>query len=711
LQKGRPAGTQDQDVKLPPIAGGGSQAGGSKPSGARPGMLTDQSFDMGTQPNAKMPREQVLRELLEERYEEVVKENERLNRKARGLAEQVSILNAKKQAYRTQSEKSEKEVEAVQKAFDAVQRDAQRIQGENEYWASASREAVDMMNEMRQNHIVEVRLLQRGLQNKQAADSKNSVNEMADLLDKLGKCIVQRDEVMKEKSRQKAQLHQARQEVKTLQDERRKVAATNKKFQVQLAEVQRANSILMGEGGGSGAGRKAEDDLSDEEFEDELSNFERRYTVLDEGAKGLDHWVESLHRERGMLEKTKTEQQDLIQSLERNVKSYHALCDQKDLKYSDLEARYAKIQAEYARLQNQVAQRQQDIEYRIEAERRNFEVRIKKMQTEFEHASSTAMGYLSLNEKLQGELMKVHDAYTALEIGATMADPEEEAERRRIEEQSRDPNKPKVVFPEERSDKYDILSEVAMDPRSTQLFIRDVIADVVNRMADRLNFGHLSVDHQFLPVSMTNMKDVTGDALGWSGEPNMLASLASFCRTGELLNMEVWLVEPQKMEVRGHEIASNEKFALPLPEELLNELDQEDPWTELFQMIGLQFGPPRKMVFPTLLGRKEIQIAPLNIEVILTIYQYEARRYYLQGYEVVSQRMADLILNEENVTDDMLKAMTPLLKKPEFLYEFIRKCLTLSEKDSEKGPLEPKTLNLVCTYDPDKPPAPPGVEN
>lgn len=64
--------------------------------------------------------------------------------------------------------------------------------------------------------------------------------------------------------------------------------------------------------------------------------------------------MESLHRERGMLEKTKTEQQDLIQSLERNVKSYHALCDQKDLKYSDLEARYAKIQAEYARLQNQV---------------------------------------------------------------------------------------------------------------------------------------------------------------------------------------------------------------------------------------------------------------------------------------------------------------------------------------------------------------------
>ncbi len=40
------------------------------------------------------------------------------------------------------------------------------------------------------------------------------------------------------------------------------------------------------------------------------------------------------------------------------------------------------------------------------------------------------------------------------------------------------------------------------------------------------------------------------------------------------------------MEVRGHEIASNEKFTLELPEELLSELDRDDPWTELFQMIG-----------------------------------------------------------------------------------------------------------------------------
>lgn len=135
-----------------------------------------------------------------------------------------------------------------------------------------------MMTEMRTNHVTEVRLLQRGLQNRAEEGSKNRVNETADLLDKLGKSIIQRDEAMKERSRLKAQMHQARLEIKTLQDERRKHINTAKKYQVQLNEAQKANAILMGEGGGNGRG-KEEDDISDEEFEEELQNLERRYQV------------------------------------------------------------------------------------------------------------------------------------------------------------------------------------------------------------------------------------------------------------------------------------------------------------------------------------------------------------------------------------------------------------------------------------------------
>ena len=59
----------------------------------------------------------------------------------------------------------------------------------------------------------------------------------------------------------------------------------------------------------------------------------RRYQVLDEGAKGLDHWIETLHKDKGMLEKSKHEQEELILSLEKNIKSYHTLCEQKDYKW------------------------------------------------------------------------------------------------------------------------------------------------------------------------------------------------------------------------------------------------------------------------------------------------------------------------------------------------------------------------------------------
>ena len=255
---------------------------------------------------------------------------------------------------------------------------------------------------------------------------------MADLLDRLGKSIVQRDDAMKEKTKLKAQLHQSRTEIVALQEERKRVGQQNNSFKFKLTEATKANKILLGEGpyqkekrryrgkNSSVAGSKEDNtpveeeeddgyvsDLSDEEFEEELTNFERRYQVRDEGAKGLDVWVESLHKERNILEKTKTEQQELIMSLERNIKSYHLLSEQKDNKMRDLEARYLRVQEDHARIQNQVASKQVDLEYRIEAERRNFESRIKKLQSEFEHAASTAQGYQSLNEKLQQELLKV----------------------------------------------------------------------------------------------------------------------------------------------------------------------------------------------------------------------------------------------------------------------------------------------------------------
>ena len=196
--------------------GGGSGGGGSSSSSApAPGALAlppvagstgratvqGDSFDLAMSGRFQIQKEKVIASLLEEKYEDVLKDNEKLARKLRNAQDQISIIGAKKQAYKQQSEKIQEELEKMNKAFEAVQADAARIQEENEYWAGASKEAVTMMNEMRHNHITEVRLLQRGLQSRNDESTKNRVNEMADLLDKLGKAIVQRDEAVKEKTK------------------------------------------------------------------------------------------------------------------------------------------------------------------------------------------------------------------------------------------------------------------------------------------------------------------------------------------------------------------------------------------------------------------------------------------------------------------------------------------------------------------------------
>merc|ERR1712224_103594 len=107
-----------------------------------------------------------------------------------------------------------------------------------EYCSVKSKDAVHMMNEMRKSHLQEVRLLQRGLAQRGDEKMRNRVNEVADLVDKLGRAVVQRDEAIKEKTKLQAQLHQIKSESKTLHEERLKLLSPGApKDQVLAREV------------------------------------------------------------------------------------------------------------------------------------------------------------------------------------------------------------------------------------------------------------------------------------------------------------------------------------------------------------------------------------------------------------------------------------------------------------------------------------------
>merc|ERR1719456_767571 len=197
-------------------------------------------------------REQAIISITEERYEQTLRENERLERKLLQVQDQLAITTAKKQAFKQEAQKLNKELSKAKETFDTLQRETQTAREEHQYWAMQSKEAVSMMNEMRKTHIQEVRLLQKGLQARTDDKLRNRVNEMADLVDKLGRAVVQRDEAVKEKSKLQSQLHQLKVECKALQEANTKSQVKIRQLETKLANSGRSLTLSQPIGPGLG---------------------------------------------------------------------------------------------------------------------------------------------------------------------------------------------------------------------------------------------------------------------------------------------------------------------------------------------------------------------------------------------------------------------------------------------------------------------------
>merc|ERR1711862_47817 len=99
-------------------------------------------------------------------------------------------------------------------------------------------------------------------------------------------------------------------------------------------------------------------------------------------------------------------------------------------------------------------------------------------------------------------------------------------------------------------------------------------------------------------------------------------------KTGELLQLEV-RIEGEQHILYGHELSTNDRYTVPLDNDLVEELDPADPWTELFTVVGISLGPPKELVLPVLVGRREVPLAPSGVCIILTVYKYDNRRFFL----------------------------------------------------------------------------------
>merc|ERR1740121_1102494 len=235
-------------VELPPLrpSSGPPTTGGEK--GAAIGIALDSRATLGSSGllasksagSLEYSHEQVTLGMQQEQLNAALQDSSKLARKVRALQDQLAITSAKKEAFKAQSQRLEAEFKKGREQSDTLQRELLEAKRDAGQLSKEAQEAVQMMVEMRKAHIHEVRLLQRGLaQRGSDASMKNRVNETADLVDKLGRAVVQRDEAIRDKVKLQAEVNKKNSDLRAVTEDAGRLKQRNKQLQDALKEAQR----------------------------------------------------------------------------------------------------------------------------------------------------------------------------------------------------------------------------------------------------------------------------------------------------------------------------------------------------------------------------------------------------------------------------------------------------------------------------------------
>lgn len=523
-----------------------------------------------------------------EKLQQSITENAKLSRKVRQIQEQLSITSAKKEAFRAQASRLEKEFKKGREQADMLQKDLLEARREASQMGKEAQEAMQMMTEMRKAHIQEVRLLQRGLAARSSGESKNKVNEVADLVDKLGRAVLQRDESIRDKTKLQVRINKTDAELRAVVDDHSRLKRQNKSLSEQLKEALRKAKFVP---------PKAETDApedSDEEFEHELLAFEQRFTILEEGPAGLDILASNLSKDKQTLEKRLKTGQETINNLKSSVENLKRLGEEKDLQIEELNEKLDKMMKDHAAQQEAIAQKRREIEQQVAEERDALQKRIEDLELECDNARAVADGMEKASSRLSKELIKVHETHTG-----------QQAKK----------------------------AEDAAEPAA---------------------------------------------AAQPSAPPQLVSNTEQTAKTGESLKMEVFK-NGDKTELHVSE-AGGEISVIPVDQALLQELDQKDPWTELFSRVGVSPGPPRRLVISRFLGRKDVKIGDTSF--ILAIYMYDARRFLVSGLDLSSQNMLDLMVKEDTISADFGAQLDGCQENITALFDLLAQHLVLEDGGS-----------------------------
>lgn len=395
-------------VQLPPLSDSGGFDGGGGGGGLKYSSSTgalDYSHEM------------LSNGVQAERYQSTLQENAKLLRKIRSVQDQLSITSAKKEAFKAQAQRLEKEFKKTREQSDTLQKDLFEAKQDANQCSKEAQEAMQMMTEMRKAHIQEVRLLQRGLAARgDSGASRNKVNEFADLVDKVGRAVVQRDEAIRDRTKMQAQLAKSVSEQRVLAGEAARLRKKNASMEEDLLEAQRKARFRPPRPHPHSLKGDLED--SDEEFEQELSTFERRLAILEEGPAGLDILASNLSKDKQLLEKRIRQQQETMKMLNQSIEDWKAVNSDKDEQIVELTKRTDKMLQEQGKLNEQIAQKRREIEMQVEEEKAALMARISELQGEVDMAQAQSEGLEKVSSRLTKELVKVHGHYGTLEQGA-----------------------------------------------------------------------------------------------------------------------------------------------------------------------------------------------------------------------------------------------------------------------------------------------------
>lgn len=554
-----------------------------------------------------------------ERYQQMLTENDKQARRIRQLQETLSITSARKEAFKVQAQKLEKEFKKIRETCEQTQQELLESRRDVEQYSKEAADAVSMMSEMRKAHIHEVRLLQRGLAARGGGEQfRNRVDEVADLVDKLGRAVVQRDESIRDKTKMQAQVNKVMADHKSVSGSHEKLRKKNEQLETKLTDAMRKVKMVER--------RRPQDpvdpDDSDEEFEAELLAFEKHFEILQDNSTGADVLADSLCKDKTRLEQKLKQMRENQKSLEGTVEYWMQTCGDKDLELQENQAQLDKMLKADGDLQSAIEKKTTEVGDMVEDERQELQRKLAEAERERDEAWAETK---QTSEKMSAALVQVSKEYEG--------HAEKKKARDALTKSGQEEEAPAVDSPTEESKapeepaKEEPAEEAKQDPPKEE-------AKVLKKEEQQV-------------------------------------------KTGELLELTLF-GSGDAVELAARELPDGQECRIPISDELIRELDEEDPWSALFGRVGISAGPPRRAVVSSSVGNGELTLG--GSDVILEIYRYDSRRFLFEGMDLATSAPRDLLVMDDAIPAD-LQAQLDATASDAALFTLLASRLSLEGED------------------------------